>query len=429
MTIKVSAISNSEANLKVFADSTVVVGDTEYYPHIGSTDMLDNVVITDKPDVLVIDASVGADLNILQQIESALAKFPQIHTILISPDQSVEYLTLAMHIGVRKVLGSPVDALSFQEALRLAQSRMAAAALASAAFKGGLVIAMVGAKGGSGVTFLATNLAYALARQNKRVAVLDLRLSFGDAAIYLGNTGAKTNLAELAQQYQRVDEAMLEASMAKVSERVHVLVAPATPELATEVTPVAIEKIIEVARRHYDFVVMDVSSTLDPVALKAINLANLVYLVVQLDIPNVRAAKSMGQYLRGHGCAPDKMQIVVNSYQRGAHFDLEDVEKSTLARVARTIPSSPAAVADSVNQGIPLVEITPRDPVARALREWAENLAPLDGNVHKNGRSNGHSWHNGSGNGSGNGNGNGHEHVHGKKGPMGLLSRFMGFGQ
>jgi pilus assembly protein CpaE len=427
MTIKVSAISNSEANLKVFADSTVVVGDTEYYPHIGSTDMLDNVVITDKPDVLVIDASVGADLNILQQIESALAKFPQIHTILISPDQSVEYLTLAMHIGVRKVLASPVDALSFQEALRLAQSRMAAAALASAAFKGGLVIAMVGAKGGSGVTFLATNLAYALARQNKRVAVLDLRLSFGDAAIYLGNTGAKTNLAELAQQYLRVDEAMLEASMAKVSERVHVLVAPATPELAAEVTPVAIEKIIEVARRHYDFVVMDVSSTLDPVALKAINLANLVYLVVQLDIPNVRAAKSMGQYLRGHGCAPEKIQIVVNSYQRGAHFGLEDVEKSTLARVARTIPSSPAAVADSVNQGIPLVEITPRDPVARALREWAENLAPLDGNGHKNGRTNGNGWHTGNGSHTGNGNGNGNGN--GRGGPMGMLRRFMGFGQ
>lgn len=423
MTIKVSAISNSEANLKVFADSTVVVGDTEYYPHIGSTEMLDNVVITDKPDVLVIDASVGADLNILQQIESVLAKFPQIHTILISPDQSVEYLTLAMHIGVRKVLASPVDALGFQEALRLAQSRMAAAALASAASKGGVVIAMVGAKGGSGVTFLATNLAYALARQNKRVAVLDLRLSFGDAAIYLGNTGAKTNLAELAQQYLRLDEAMLEASMAKVSERVHVLVAPATPELAAEVTPASIDKIIEVARRHYDFVVMDVSSTLDPVAIKAINMANLLYMVVQLDIPNVRAAKSMGQYLRAHGCAPDKMQIVVNSYQRGAHFDLEDVEKSTLARVARTIPSSPAAVSDSVNQGIPLVEITPRDPVARALREWAENLAPLDGNGRKNSQANANGNGNGSGTGNGNGNGNG------KGGPMGLLRRFMGFGQ
>ena len=423
MTIKVSTISNSEANLKVFADSTAVVGDAEYYPHIGGTDMLDNVLITDKPDVLVVDASVGADLNMLQQIESALAKYPQIHTILISPDQSVEYLTLAMHIGVRKVLASPVDALKFQEALRFAQSRLAAVALASAALKGGVVIAMVGAKGGSGVTFLATNLAYALARQNKRVAVLDLRFSFGDAAIYLGNTGAKTNVAELAQQYLRLDEAMLEASMAKVSERVHVLVAPATPELAADVTPVAIEKIIDVARRHYDFVVMDVSSALDPVALKAVNLANLLYMVVQLDIPNVRAAKSMGQYLRAHGCAPDKMQIVVNNYQRGAHFGLEDVEKSTLARVVRTIPSSPEAVSESVNQGIPLVEITPRDPVARALKEWAENLAPLNGNGHKNGATNGNGNGNGAANGNGNGNGNG------ASGPMGLLRKFMGFGQ
>jgi DNA-binding NarL/FixJ family response regulator len=130
MTIRVSAISNSEANLKVFSDATLVVGDAEFYPHIGSVEMLDSVLITDRPDVLVFDASVGTDLNVLQQLESALAKFPQIHTMLISSDQTVEYLTIAMHIGVRKVLPAPVNPLSFQEALRLAQSRMSAAAKA-----------------------------------------------------------------------------------------------------------------------------------------------------------------------------------------------------------------------------------------------------------------------------------------------------------
>ena len=143
MTIRVSAISNSEANLKVFADGTLVVGDAEFYPHIGSVEMLDSVLITDRPDVLVFDASVGTDLNVLQQLESALTKFPQIHTMLISSDQTVEYLTIAMHIGVRKVLPAPVNPLSFQEALRLAQSRMSAAAMASAAFKGGLVISLL----------------------------------------------------------------------------------------------------------------------------------------------------------------------------------------------------------------------------------------------------------------------------------------------
>ena len=417
MTIRVSAISNSEANLKVFADASLVVGDAEFYPHTGSTEMLDSVLITDRPDVLVFDASVGTDLNVLQQLESALAKFPQIHTMLISSDQSVEYLTIAMHIGVRKVLPAPVNPQSFQEALRLAQSRMSAAARASAAFKGGLVISLLGAKGGTGATFLATNLAYALARQNKRVAVIDLKFSFGDAAIYLGNAGAKTNVVELAQQHLRLDEAMLEASMAKVSERVHILVAPSTPELASEVTPAAIEKIIEIARRHYDFVVLDVSGTLDAVAIKAVNLSNALYIILLLDIPNVRAAKSMGQYLRSQGCVPEKIQMVVNRYERGTHFGLEDVEKSTLARVVRTIPNSPVAVSDSINQGVPLVELTPRDPVARVLREWAENLAPLDGNGHTNG----------SKNGNGNGNGNGGSHSNG--GPIGLLRRFMGFGQ
>lgn len=412
MTIKVSAISNSEANLKAFADATAVVGDIEYYPHTGSAEMLDNVLITDKPDVLVLDASSGADLKLLHQIESELAKYPQVHTIVISPDQSVEFLALAMHVGVRKVLPVPVDATSFQEALQLARSRMVAAAQMGAASHGGLVVGVMGVKGGSGSTFLATNLAYALGRQNKRVAVIDLRLAFGDAAIYLGNAGAKTNVVELCQQYLRLDEAMLEAGMAKVSDKVHILVAAATPEFRADVTPAAIEKIIEVARLHYDFVVLDLCNALDPVALKAVSLANILYLVLTLDIPNVRAAKSIGQYLRASGYSPEKMQIVVNRYLSGEHFGLQDVEKSTLVRVARTIPNSHEAVSDSINQGVPLVELTPRDPVARALKEWAENLAPKDM---------GQKLHAGNGNGNGNGNGGG--------GPIAMLRKFMGFGQ
>ena len=402
MTIKVSAISSSVANLKIFADSVLAVGDLQFLPHTGALDTLENVLITDKPDVLVLDASAGVDLKVLQQVELELSKYPQIHTILVSPDQSIEFLAVAMHTGVRKVLPTPVDATTFQEALRLARARMLTAAQMGLADHGGLVIGFLGVKGGAGNTFLATNLAYTLGRQNKRVAIIDLRLAFGDAAIYLGNTGAKTNVIELAQQYLRLDEAMLEASMAKVSDHVHILVAAATPDASADVTPAAIEKIIEVAKSHYDFVVLDLSNSMDAVVLKAISLTNILYLVLTLDIPNVRSAKSIGQYLRANGYPSDKMQIVANRHLSGEHFGLQDVEKSTLIRVFRTIPNSFEAVSNSINQGVPVVELTPKDAVSRALKEWAENLAP----------------HSASGD-AGEGNG----------GPIAALRKFMGFGQ
>lgn len=402
MTIKVSTISSSVANLKIFADSVLAIGDLQFLPHTGALDTLASVLITDKPDVLVLDASEGADLKVLQQVELELAKYPQIHTILVSPDQSIEFLAVAMHTGVRKVLPAPVDATSFQEALRLARARMLTAAQMGLVDHGGLVIGFLGVKGGAGNTFLATNLAFTLGRQGKRVAIIDLRLAFGDAAIYLGNTGAKTNVIELAQQYLRIDGAMLEASMAKVSDNVHILVAAATPDASADVTPPAIEKIIEVARSHYDFVVLDLSNSMDAVVLKAISLANILYLVLTLDIPNVRSAKSIGQYLRANGYPSDKMQIVANRHLSGEHFGLQDVEKSTLIRVFRTIPNSFEAVSNSINQGFPLVELAPKDPVSRALKEWAENLAPhrLSSEV-----------------GEGNG------------GPIAALRKFMGFGQ
>jgi pilus assembly protein CpaE len=86
----------------------------------------------------------------------------------------------------------------------------------------------------------------------------------------------------------------------------------------------------------------------------------------------------------------------------GEHFGLQDVEKSTLIRVFRTIPNSFEAVSNSINQGGPVVELAPKDAVSRALKEWAENLAP-------------HSMHS--------------DAVEGNGGPIAALRKFMGFGQ
>ena len=55
---------------------------------------------------------------------------------------------------------------------------------------------------------------------------------------------------------------------------------------------------------------------------------------------------------------------------------LPDVEKATLLKVAHTIPNSHEAVTASINQGVPLLELAPRDPVAHVLQEWAQTLTP-----------------------------------------------------
>ena len=129
----------------------------------------------------------------------------------------------AMRAGVREVvpMASPPDVL--QAALaRVKQMRDVTASASECK-----VYAILSCKGGSGATFLATNLAYAMAAaQGKRVALIDLNLQFGDAALYVSDQRAPSNIAEVAPQIHRLDESLLHSAMLQVLPNFSVLAAP-----------------------------------------------------------------------------------------------------------------------------------------------------------------------------------------------------------
>lgn len=374
MTIKVSAICTSEATLAALNAPDPTRTGVVFVAHTGSVQTLASVLRRDQPDVVLLDLPVS-DEPAMEQIEAALMKAPGTHMVLVSPDRSVEFLTRAMRAGVREVLPEPMSPMTVQQAVEHAQGHTSISSRHRDHV--GQVLALISAKGGAGATFLATNLAYALSKQGKRVAVLDLNLYFGDVAIFLGDKKVVSSVVDLARQAQRLDSALLDSSMIKVSDHLHVLAASESPENANEVSPAGLEKIIELARSQYDFVVLDVSNTLDPVAVKVLDLADTIYLTLQLSLPFVNAAKRMVAVFRVLGYLSDKLSIIVNRYEKGGDIDLPDVEKATMLKIGRTIPNSHLAVNASVNQGIPLLEMAPRDPVARALHEWAQELAPI----------------------------------------------------
>ena len=380
MTIKVSAICSSEATLAALNAPDPTRTGVVFTAHTGSVQTLVSVLRRDQPDVMLLELPL-ADEQAMEQIEAALMTAPATHMVLVSPDRSVEFLTRAMRAGVREVLPEPMSPMTVQQAIEHVQGRTSISSRHRDHV--GQVLALIPAKGGAGATFLATNLAYALSKLEKRVAVLDLNLYFGDAAMFLGDKKVVSSLVDLARHTQRLDSALLDSSMIKVSEHLHVLGASESPEDVNEVSVMGVEKIIELARSNYDFVILDVSSSLDPITVKALDLADTIYLALQLSLPFVHAAKRMVAVFRVLGYLSDKLSIVVNRYEKGGDIDLPHVERATLLKIGRTIPNSHLACNASVNQGIPLFQLAPRDPVARALHDWAQELAPVAVKPHK----------------------------------------------
>ncbi|UUZ75866.1 AAA family ATPase [Polaromonas sp. P1(28)-13] len=217
-----------------------------------------------------------------------------------------------------------------------------------------------------------------MAEQHKRVLVIDLNLYFGDAALYITTDHKPSaSVVDMALQAGRLDAMLLESSVLRTQGNVHILPAPELPGQLEAVTPDALDAIILQARMEYDFVMLDMSRTLDPMAVKALDLADRIYMTLQLSLPAIQGVKRLATVFHGLGYASSKLSVVVNRFDKGGVIRLEELERAANVSVKRTVPNSEEAVAASVNQGVPLIQLAPRDPVARVLQEWAQELSPV----------------------------------------------------
>ena len=332
-----------------------------------------------RPALLVVD---GADAGELEALGVLAHVHPDLETIVISPEQSPAFLLRAMQMGVREVLPPALNATALQAAVRRVAHKRAPAPAAPQ----GEVLAFMACKGGSGASFIAANIAHILSTQSERkVALIDLDLQFGNALLLLSDQRAVNDVAEVARSIGRLDADLLRASMVQVSGNLSVLAAPEDLSQALEVKAAHVEAIIKQARQVFDYVVLDVGRSMDTVSLKALDLATHVFPVLQLSLPQIRDAKRLRALFRSLEYAPEKIHWVVNRHQKGGEIDLESMEQTLGVKGLTTIPNHFKGVNASVNQGIPIDRLAPGNPVARALGDLARKVAPLQGGARKDG--------------------------------------------
>lgn len=321
------------------------------------------------PDILIVDSACEGRSE-LEPLERLGQTYPGMTFILLCAQQSQDFLIQAMRAGVREVLPSPVNAEGLRAAIERIQHK-----LGLAPRKMGKILAFISCKGGSGATFLAANLAYALATQGTtKVALFDLNLQFGDALLFLSDQKPATTLSDVARGIHRLDPAFLASSMVNVGPHLSVLAAPEDPAHGMEVKADHIDTLLRLARQHYDFVVIDVGRNFDAQTIKALDHADMIFAVLQTTLPFIRDGKRLLDVFRTLDYPKDKAYLVVNRYQKGGDIGLDDLEKSLGAKVLCTIPNHYEAAAASVNQGIPIAKLARNSSVTKALQEWAETL-------------------------------------------------------
>lgn len=366
---KIAVVSSDKQHLQEI--TSMLKGD----PELGDISAMEGGVrvldeISEAPDLLIINGNL-AENGGLDRLERLGHLHPETAFIVVTANQSPEFLLRAMRAGVREVLPSPIPGDQFRAAIARAKKRSGPRGA------NGKVYAFIPCKGGAGATFLAANFGYALAGiEGKKVALLDLNAQFGDAVLFVSQQRPTTDLAMVSREIHRLDASLLAASMVSVLPNYSLLAAPEDPAHAIDVKAHHVAAILKLARKNYDFVVVDLGCSLDAVSLQALDLADMIFPVLQLNLPFIRNAKRLLGVLRSLGYPKSKINLIVNRCGKGGEITLADVENTLGTPVFKAFPNSYRAVAASVNQGVPIAKLARHDPVSKSLNELSRAIAP-----------------------------------------------------
>ena len=283
------------------------------------------------------------------------------------------------------VLAAPVDADELMGVLHGRTPAAAQSALpADAADAGapharlskrtrGEVLAVFSIKGGVGASTIAGNIATAIGSQTgARVLAIDLDLRFGDLATLL-DLEPEFSLADLAE-IGDLDRENFARAVTTHASAVDFLCAPAQPSDWRPVAADRLRTIIEFAAKLYDYVILDVPSTLDDVSATAIELAGRTLLVSSFDRTSVYATARLAGMLRGPSGATERVRLVLNEVQEERVIEAETIREVVGHEIYATIPFDPVLV--QANQsGQPVVTASGRSRAALALHALAGDLA------------------------------------------------------
>lgn len=324
-------------------------------------------------DLVVLGPSFAHEAGLLE-VGLLLELDPDLAIVLVAGTITAPLLRSAMRAGLKDVIEAPLtiqsvtDALGQVEGKAKRQRPAAPAPEPYASPRGeGKVVTVMSAKGGSGKTVTATNLAMLLAQRHDpaRVCIVDADLQFGDVCLVL-QLEPKLTIVNAAHELHRLDEPLLESLLTTHPSGLRVLAAPLEPAFADEISTAAMTEIITKLRGMFDYVIVDTASLLDELLLSLLERADQVLFVLDMDLPSVKNAKLALETLRLLKFPASKVQLVLNRSNARARLDEKEIERSLKLKISAAIPSD-GMVPASINEGRPVVESAPRSRVAKGF--------------------------------------------------------------
>ncbi|HEX6717288.1 MAG TPA: AAA family ATPase [Pyrinomonadaceae bacterium] len=302
----------------------------------------------------------------LKLVQRIINECPGTAVICASRESSPDLILRSMRTGARDFIRLPIN----DEELTTVIERTAEFAAEHAddePKKRGRAIAVFSPKGGCGTTLIATNLAMT---QKTPTVLVDLNLHSGDVELLLG-LKPKFSLADVVDNRDRLDDALLASYITPHSKNVSLLAAPTKAENAEDIEPKHIYEVMELLRQRYDSIIIDTPHTFDSVTISALDHADQILVVLTLEIHAIRSTRRALEIFDRLGYSRKKVRLVVNRHSKNIELDQKQVEDFLGERVVAFIQSDYKAAVNSINLGQPLIQSAPASPVTADLYNLA----------------------------------------------------------
>lgn len=329
-----------------------------------------------NPNIVLMDINMPG-MDGITATEQISVKNPKAAIIIMSVQGEQEYLKKAMVAGAREYMVKPFSTDELVDTIRkvyeFEQKRrinLAEPSVVRELQRDPQIITVFSTKGGVGRTTLATNLAVSLAEETRqRVVIVDLDLQFGDVAVML-NVVPKRTITELIQDISQMEPDLLESYLVVHPTGIKVLPCPTRPEYSELITGGHVDKILNLLKQSYDYIVVDTPPLFNETTLTALDLCHQILLIVSLDLPTIKNVK-LGLEVLDSLHLKGKARLVLNRSADDIGIKCEDMEESLGLKVVAHIPSDGRTVIASVNKGQPFVGAGSNTRIAESIRQLA----------------------------------------------------------
>ena len=344
--------------------AVVATTDQDFRTHVGRLLRGHGIAMADErhisagtsPELAIADIRGGAS-SVQWALERLRAQWPATTIVAVAGTTDPDQILMAMRAGANEFMSWPAfaDEQMLQDAFRTALARATERIRSTRGDKSaGRTLSFFGAKGGAGTTTLAVNTAIELARaSHKPTLIVDLNQYLGEVSIFLG-VRPRFTVTDAIDNLHRLDGEFLKELVTKHKSGLDILSGAEQVDRPGPQDSPALEQLLQVLGRHYEFIVIDAGSITGSCAEVAVFAADAIYIVANPDVPSTRNTQRLVERMCQLGADRDRLRVLLNRTSEQHMIAPKQIEAAIGHPIDHLFASDYGTVSAALNSGVPL---------------------------------------------------------------------------